>query len=195
MLRVLTSFDRFEFLIIAAASALLVSITFLLWGIAWSSCGDRATRLGSKTVMSVVQFQRVSAMRTKILLVLIAVAVTGVSPAAIAKGGGGGGGGGGKGGSGGHVGHAAFHPRFDHRFLRNQFLRNQVLLGGVGGWGWDWGAGYGGGTNVSVSQQSGSAFPAAAVTGSLPPCHWNSEIFNVPSSAGGRQPIEVVSCR
>src|SRR5689334_21083442 len=116
--------------------------------------------LGCKTVMSVVQFHGVSTMRTKILIVLIALAVTGASPAAIAKGGGGAGGGG-KGGSGGPVGHAGFgHPAFGHGVFRSRFdhrfLRDQFLLGGVGGWGWDWGP-YGGGgycnTNVVVYPQ------------------------------------------
>ena len=138
-------------------------------------------------------------MRTKILIVLIAVAVTGVSPAAVA--GGGGGGGGGKGGSGGHVGHAqsghaqfghhaAFHPRFDRRFLRNQFL-----LGGVGGWGWDWGLPYGEGgysnTNVVVYPQAIPQFASASAT----PCHWNEETFKVPAASGGTHPVSVVSCR
>jgi hypothetical protein len=128
-------------------------------------------------------------MQSKKLSLLVAAAIVGVSSTAIAKGGGAGG----KGGS-GH-----FHGRFDNRFLRNQFLRNQFLRNQaiLGGWGlgWDWGAGYGGGTNVLVSQQSVPAFPAAAVTGSLPPCHWNEETFKVPSVFGGTQPVSVVSCR
>jgi hypothetical protein len=132
-------------------------------------------------------------MHTKILVVLIALTVMGVSPAAIAKGGGGGGGG--KGGSGGHVGHAqfghpAFHPRFDRQFLRNQFL-----LGGIGGWGWDGGWPYGEGgysnTNVVVYPQ---AIPQFA-SGSATPCHWNEETFKVPSVSGGTEPVSVVSCR
>jgi hypothetical protein len=122
-------------------------------------------------------------MRTNSLVVLIAIAVLGASSTAMAKGGGSGGG---KSRMGhGHFGH------FNH--FRN-FPRNQAILGGWG-WGWDWGPGYGGGTNVLVSQQSSPAFPAAAVTGSLPPCHWNNETFNVPSSAGGKRSVEVMSCR
>jgi hypothetical protein len=124
-------------------------------------------------------------MRTNSLVVLIAIAVLCMNSTAIAKGGGGGGGGGKSGMSHGHFGH------FNH--FRN-FPRNQPILGGWG-WDWDWGPGYGGGTNVLVSQQSAPAFPAAAVTGSLPPCHWNNESFNVPSSAGGKRAVEVVSCR
>ncbi len=133
-------------------------------------------------------------MRTKILVVLITVAVTGASPIVIANAGGGGGGGGGKGGSIGHVGHApsghaAFRSRVDHRFLRNQFL-----LGGVGGWGWDRGSPYGEGSysnNVVVYPQ---AIPQFA-SGSAMPCHWNEETFKVPSVLGGTQPVSVVSCR
>jgi len=133
-------------------------------------------------------------MQSKTLVVLSAVAILGVSTAAMAKGGGGGGGGG-KGGSGGHVGHAPFahapfHARFDRRFLRNQFL-----LGGWGGWGWGWPYGEGGysNTNVVVYPQMTSQFATGSVAAT--PCHWNSETFTVPSSGGGTRPIEVVSCR
>jgi hypothetical protein len=133
-------------------------------------------------------------MRSKIIVVLIAVAAMDVSSAAMARGGGGGGGGGGKGGSGWH-GHAQFGRthfgnRFDRRFLKKQFL--------LGGWGWDWGLGWpygegGSSTNVVVFPQ---ATPQMAdVTGSATPCHWNSETFTVPASAGGSRPVQVVSCR
>jgi opacity protein-like surface antigen len=123
-------------------------------------------------------------MRSKILVVLIAVAVMGVSSAAMAKGGGG------KGGSGGHVGHFG-HAHFDHRFLRNQFL--------LGGWGWDWGLGYGdnGYGNTTVVAFPQATPQAANVTGSIAtgPCHWNADTFNVPSAAGGTRPVQVVGCR
>ena len=145
-----------------------------------------------KQLSSVVQLQGVSAMRSKILVVLIAVAVMGVSWTAMARGGGGGGGG--KGGSG--VSH--FHGRFDNHFLRNHFLRNQAVLGG---WGWDGGWGYGYGDN-GYGNTTVVAFPqatpqAANVTGSIAtgPCHWNADTFNVPSAAGGSRPVQVVSCR
>jgi len=125
-------------------------------------------------------------MRSKILVVLIAVAVMGVSSAAMAKGGGG------KGGSGGHVGHFR-HAHFDHRFRRNQFL--------LGGWSWDWGWGSGYGDN-GYGNTTVVAFPqatpqAANVTGSIAtgPCHWNADTFNVPSAAGGTRPVQVVGCR
>jgi hypothetical protein len=124
-------------------------------------------------------------MRSKILVVLIAVAVMGVSSTAMAKGGGG------KDGSGGHVGHAHFgHAHFDHRFRRNQFL--------LGGWGWDWGLGSGYGDN-GYGNTTVVPFPQATpqTTGSIAtgPCHWNADTFNVPSSGGGTRPVEVVSCR
>jgi hypothetical protein len=131
-------------------------------------------------------------MRTKTLVVLIAIAILGVSSAAMAKGSGGGGGGGKGWSGGGHFGHNHFgHNRFDRRFLRNQFFLN--------GWGWDWGlapydnSGYGGNTTVV-------AFPVATpqvANGSVPatPCHWNAETFTVPSSTGGAGPVQVVSCR
>ena len=127
-------------------------------------------------------------MRSKILVVLIAVAVMGVSSTAMAKGGGG------KDGSGGHVGHAHFgHAHFDHRFRRNQFL--------LGGWGWDWGLGSGYGDN-GYGNTTVVAFPqatpqAAGVTGSIAtgPCRWNADTFNVPSAGGDNRPVQVVSCR
>jgi hypothetical protein len=127
-------------------------------------------------------------MRTNTLVVLMAIAILGVSSAAMAKGSGGGGGGK---GLGGHVGHNHFgHNHFDRRFLRNRFFLN--------GWGWDWGwalydnSGYGNSTVV--------AFPLATpqvANGSVAatPCHWNAETFTVPSSTGGTGPVQVVSCR
>jgi hypothetical protein len=125
-------------------------------------------------------------MRSKILVVLIAVALMGVSSAALAKGGGGKGG-----GSGVHVRHFG-HAHFDHRFLRNQ-----AVLGGWG-WGWGWGGygdnGYGNTTVVAFPQ----ATPQAAnVTGSIAtgPCHLNADTFDVPSAAGGTRQVQVVGCR
>jgi hypothetical protein len=136
-------------------------------------------------------------MRSKILVVLIAVAVTGVSSIAMARGGGGGGGsgggggggGGGKGGSGGHVGHTQFvRPHFDHRFQRN----NQFIGGSGWGLGWPYGENGYSNTNVIVYPQ---ATPLFASGSAATPCHWNSETFTVPSSAGGSRPVEVVACR
>jgi hypothetical protein len=133
-------------------------------------------------------------MRSKIL-VLIAVAVMGVSSTAMARGGGGGGKSGGGMATHGHfVNHFHFKSDFDHNF-RN--FRNPIFLGG---WGWDWGlggygdSGYGGNTTVVVFPQ---ATPQAAnVTGSVDPapCKWNQQDFTVPSSAGGARPVQVVSC-
>jgi hypothetical protein len=124
-------------------------------------------------------------MRCKILVVLIAVALMGVSSAAMAKGGGGKGG-----GSGGHVGHFG-HAHFDHRFLRNQAV--------LGGWGWGWDSGYGdnGYGNTTVVTFPQATPQAANVTGSIAtgPCHWNADTFNVPSAAGGTRPVQVVGCR
>ena len=132
-------------------------------------------------------------MRTNAVVVLIAIAMLGVSSIAMAKGGGAGGGHGGVGRAG--INHAHFGPHFQvgRRFQR--FPRNQLFLGG--GWGWDWGyPGYGGNTSVLVTQQAVPAFPAADLTGSVAaPCHWSEETFSVPSSAGGKRPVEVVSCR
>jgi hypothetical protein len=140
-------------------------------------------------------------MCSKVLAVLSAVAVLGVSSTAMAKGGGGGGGGG-KGGSShggmsmhgrGHFDHHHFDNRF--RFVKH-FNRNLFLLGG---WGWGLGGGYGdsgyGSTTVVAFPQA--APQAANVTGSVAagPCHWNEGTFKVPSSTGGSQPVSVVSCR
>jgi hypothetical protein len=130
-------------------------------------------------------------MRSKILVVLIAVALMGVSSAVMARGGGGGG----KGGSGGHVGHThSGNAHFGNHFLRNRFLRNQAVLGG---WGWGWGYGDNGYGNTTVVAFPQATPQAAGVTGSIAtgPCHWNADTFNVPSSGGGTRPVEVVSCR
>ena len=144
-------------------------------------------------------------MRSKILVVLSAVAIMGVSSTAMARGGMHGGMHGGM-FMHGH-GHFDHHFRFVNRFNRNLFNR---FNGNLGGWGsggdWGWG-GYGdnGSSNttvVIVPQARPVVFPqakpqAADVTGSIAPdpCHWNAESFNVPSSAGGTRPVEVVSCR
>jgi hypothetical protein len=128
-------------------------------------------------------------MRSKILVVLIAVAVMGVSSAAMAKGGGG------KGGSGGHVGHAHFgHAHFHNHFLRNRFLSNQAVLGG---WGWGWGYGDNGYGNTTVVAFPQATPQAAGVTGSIAtgPCHLNADTFDVPSAAGGTRQVQVVGCR
>jgi len=122
-------------------------------------------------------------MRSKILVVLIAVATIGVSSTAMAKGAVGGGG-----GSMGMHGH-------DHMGHHHHFRQNLFLFGG--GWGWDGpysNDGYGN-TTVVVSPQPVPRFPAADATGSTAPCHWNEETFTVPSSAGGARPITVASCR
>jgi hypothetical protein len=135
-------------------------------------------------------------MRSKILAVLVVVvAMMGVSPAAMAKVGGGGGGGG-KGGwshSGMHG-----HGHFDHRFARRDFFNRRLFNSFGWGWGGDWGwggygdSGYGGNNTVVVFPQ---AIPRAA-TGSVDPgpCKWNQQEFKVPSSAGGTRPVQVVSC-
>jgi hypothetical protein len=133
-------------------------------------------------------------MRSKIL-VLIAVAVMGVSSTAMARGGGGGGKSGGGMAMHGHFVHNFHFKRdFDHNF-RN--FRNPIFLGG---WGWDWGlggygdSGYGGNNTVVVFPQ---ATPQAAnVTGSVDPapCKSNQQDFTVPSSAGGARPVQVISC-
>ena len=129
-------------------------------------------------------------MRTNTLVVLIAIAILGVSSAATAHGSGGGGG---KGGSArGHFGHSHFgRNQFDHRFLRNRAFLN--------GWGWDWGwapydnSGYGNTTVVAFPQATPQAANATSSV-AAGPCNWNQQTFTVPSSAGGTQPIQVVSC-
>jgi hypothetical protein len=132
-------------------------------------------------------------MRTNTLVVLIGVAIIGGSSIALARSGGGGGGSGMGHGAGMGHGSGIGHGHFGRRFFP-RFLRNQVFFGD--GWGWGWSPGYGGDTNVLV-QQSVPRFSAADVTASNPVtrCRWNAETFNVPSSAGGKRPVEVVSCR
>jgi hypothetical protein len=128
-------------------------------------------------------------MRTNTLVVLIAIAVVGVSSTAMAHGVGGGG----KGGPGrGHFSHS----HFSHRFLNNRFVNNRLFFNG---WGWgDWGWPYDSGgysnTTVAVFPQ---AIPQVAGTGAIgsEPCRWNNDTFNVPSSGGGARPVQVVSCR
>ena len=128
-------------------------------------------------------------MQSKILIVLVAAAIAGVSSTAIAKGGGGGGG-----GKGGGVGH--FHGRFDNHFLRNRFLRNQNVLGDWWGWGWGWPYSDNGGGNSTVLVFPQAKPQAADVTGSINgPCHLSADTFNVPSAAGGSRQVQVVACR
>jgi hypothetical protein len=113
-------------------------------------------------------------MRSKIFVVLIAVAVMGTGSAAMARGGGGGGGGGGgKGGSGGHFGPAQVGQHQFNRFERS----NQV----IGGWGWGLGA-----WGWTYSEGSYSNMNCISR---------NSETFTVPSSAGGSRPVQLVTCR
>jgi hypothetical protein len=146
-------------------------------------------------------------MLNKTLITLTAVTALAISSTARAK------------GAGGWLhgvpmhGHGHFHNHshfVDHFHFRNHFLRNQALLNGWGGgWGlggdWGWG-GYGdngnSNTTVVVFPQAKPQFPqakpqAADVTGSIAtdPCHWNTDTFEVPSSAGGTRPVQVVSCR
>jgi opacity protein-like surface antigen len=119
-------------------------------------------------------------MRSKILVVLIAVAMMGVSSAAMAKGAGGG-------GMGMH-GHGHGHMGHHHHFRNNPFL--------FGGWDWGLGgygdSGYGNTTVVAVPQATPQA---AEVTGSITPCHLSAETFTVPSSAGGTRQVQVAACR
>jgi hypothetical protein len=136
-------------------------------------------------------------MRSKTFVVLVAVAVMGVSSIAVAKGLGGGGSlhGVTHGGTSMH-GRGHFVRPFDHRFhFSNRFNRNPLLLGG---WGWDWGlGGYGdygySNTNVVVYPQVTPQFATGSIAATA--CHWNSETFSVPSSNGSNRPVEVVSCR
>jgi hypothetical protein len=119
-------------------------------------------------------------MRSKIHVVLIAVAVMGISSAAMAKGAGGGGM--------GMLGHGHGHMGHHHHFRNNPFL--------FGGWDWGLGSygdsGYGNTTVVAVPQATPQA---AEVTGSITPCHLSAETFTVPSSAGGTRQVQVVACR
>ena len=134
-------------------------------------------------------------MQSKTLVVLSAIAILGVIPTAMARGGGGGGGMAMH--SGGMVMHGHFinHFNFRRNFVRNFRFRNPLFLSG---WGWDWGlGGYGdsgdsGNTTVVVFPQ---AIPQAA-TGPVDPapCKWNQREFAVPSSAGGTRSVQVVSC-
>jgi hypothetical protein len=136
-------------------------------------------------------------MPSKTLVVLMAVAIVGVSSTAMAKGGGGGGGKGGSshGGMAMH-GHGHFdHRQFDHRFrFVNRFNKNPLFLSGWGWGDWGWGgygdSGYGGNTTVVVFPQ---AVPQVA-KGDPAPCNWNQQEFTVQSSAGGTRPVQVVSC-
>jgi hypothetical protein len=141
-------------------------------------------------------------MRSKILVVLIAVAVPGASSTAMARGGGGGWSHGGMHGGMFMHGHGQFGPHFHFVNRFNRGLLNRGLLNSVNGWGWglggDWGWGaYG---NSGYGNTTVVAFPQAAlagVTGSIStgPCQWKTDTFTVPSSAGGTRPVEVVSCR
>ena len=122
-------------------------------------------------------------MPNKSFVILMAIAALGLSSAALARGGGSGGSGGGHSGHAGHAGHFA-HP----------FQRNQILLGG---WGWGGPYGEGGYSNNTFVAAYPQPLSAAEATGSVAraPCHWNEDTFSVPSSAGGKRPITIVSCR
>jgi hypothetical protein len=127
-------------------------------------------------------------MRSNILVLVVAIAVAGISSHAMARGGSSGGSGSGK--------SSGTHVHFGHHFQRNfghHFQRNQVFFGD--GWGWGPYSGYGGDTTVLVSQQPN--FPAVGVTGSISPvpCRWDEQTFTVPSSGGGTRPVQVMSCR
>jgi hypothetical protein len=134
-------------------------------------------------------------MQSKTLVVLSAVAIIGASSTAIAKGAGGG-------GDWLHgVSHGQFghHVRFVNRF--NRGLLNRGLLNNVNGWGWGWGGDWGWGPygNSGYGNTTVVSFPQATpvgVTGSIAtgPCHWNTDSFTVPSSAGGTRSVQVVSC-
>jgi hypothetical protein len=137
-------------------------------------------------------------MQIRNFVVLSVVATLGLSSTAMARGGGHGGGGWAHGV--GMHGHGHFFNHFNNRFrFVKGFNRNLFLNGGaVWGWGGDWGwGGYGdsgyGNTTVVAFPQAMPQTPG--VTGSTGPCKWTSETFNVPSSAGEKKPVEVVSCR
>jgi hypothetical protein len=114
-------------------------------------------------------------MPNKSLIVLMAIAALGVSSAAMARD-----------GRGSGASHSRHGGHFAHRFQRNQIL--------LGGWGWggpyDEG-GYSSNTIVAAYPQPVSAAHVVARA----TCHWNEDTFSVPSSAGGKQPITIVSCR
>jgi hypothetical protein len=98
-------------------------------------------------------------MCSKVLAVLSAVAVLGVSSTAMAKGGGG--------SHGGMFMHG--HGHFDHRFARRLF--NRGLFNNINGWGWggDWGwGGYGDNGNRQHYGRSFSASKAAVPAGKAP---------------------------
>ena len=133
-------------------------------------------------------------MRSKILVVLSAVAIMGVSSTAMARGGM-------HGGMFMHGhGHFDHHFRFVNRFNRNLFNR---FNGNLGGWGGDWGwggygdNGYGNNGNTTVVAFPQATPQAANVTGSIAtgPCRFTTDTYDVPSSAGGTRPVQVVSCR
>src|SRR3974390_3068302 len=140
------------------------------------------------------------AMLNKTLITLTAVTALAISSTAMAKGGGGSNGGMFMHGH----GHFDHHFRFVNRFNRNLFNR---FNGNLGGWGWGGDCGWGGGCGWGGYNDNGSsnttvvAFPqatpqAANVTGSIAtgPCRFTTDTFDVPSSAGGTRPVQVVSC-
>ena len=128
--------------------------------------------------------QGVGAMRSKILLILTAVAIMGVGSTAMA------------GGHGGMGGHGMMSHHFNRHFpnFRNHFLKNQALFAWGSGWGWGWPYGDGGNTTVVAFPQAAPRTPD--VTGSTsPPCRLTAETFTVPSLAGGTTPVQIVGCR
>jgi hypothetical protein len=122
-------------------------------------------------------------MLNKSLVILMTIGALGVSSAAMARGGGGSGG-----GKAMH-GHMHGHMGHHHHFQNNPFL--------LGGWGWGGPYGEGGYSNNTIVAAYPQPLPAAEATGSAAraACHWNEDTFTVPSSAGGKRPITIVSCR
>ena len=130
--------------------------------------------------------------RLAAVLVLAVTQTTVVERASARVGGAGGSSGGHAVGS--HVGHFVAsnhfdHPRFGHRLRKNPFFVSPF------GWGWDWPyADYGSAPNATAT--SIVAYPPPLWSAhARDDCRWNEDTFNVPSSAGGTLPIQVVSCR
>lgn len=91
-------------------------------------------------------------------------------------------------------GHFIGGSHFGRAHFGLRLRRNPAFIAPYG-WGWDWPyLDYG--EAPSAAATSIVAYPPPLLSAhAADNCRWNSDTFNVPSSAGGKRAVEVVSCR
>src|SRR5262249_13955852 len=90
-------------------------------------------------------------------------------------------------------GHFVSGSHFPHgRFVRH-FGKRPVFFAPYG---WDWPyASYSEVPSAGYVNTTVVAYPTAMSSGRTSDCRWNEETFNAPSSAGGKRPVQVMTCR